>query len=110
MLNHTSNGHTIFLPEDTIQKMGHKLVMINPDSINRLFAIMTSFYPVKMENLPKIPELIHIQSDTLPECYGVTSDNAFEKFIQNLNDSVDLITKNDFLRRNAINSYRFTLS
>ena len=110
MITHTDGCITISLPNTTKEQLGTKLVLINPISINNLFSSMAEHYPVKLENLPDIPEFINIQSKQLPEHYAVVSQDSFSQFIMDLESSVDLITRNEFISKHKINSHSFDIS
>lgn len=108
LIKHESGKHSFYINENVIQELGHRLVLVNPEAINRIFDTMVKHYPVKSDELPKFDKLINIESETLPNHYAVCSQDDFDLFIKELNKT-DLITKNDFLINHKINSYSFTL-
>lgn len=108
LIKHENGNHSFYLKEEVVQELGHKLVLVNPERIKRIFDTMVKHYPVQSDSLPTLDKLINIDSETLPNHYAVCSQESFDLFIKELND-IDLITKNDFLVNNKINSYHFTL-
>lgn len=111
--NHTlefkSGGHTIYLPFNTTAKLGNKLTIVNPESIEKTFNTLVEHYPVKRESLPKLGTTLTYKSKTLPETYVVCSTHDFQQFIKTLKENVDLITINDFLKSYPINCFDFEL-
>lgn len=109
MITYTSEGLTILLPESTPTVLGKKLVLVNPERIEALFKTLVSFYPVKLEALPVLDNTLKIESEKLPKTCVVCSESDFQTFVDNLKESVDLITYNDFLINHPINTYHFSI-
>lgn len=108
-LEFTSGGHTIFLPFNTTAKLGNKLTIVNPESIEKIFNTLVEHYPIKRDSLPKLGTTLTYKSKTLPKTHVVCSTHDFQKFIKTLKENFDLITINNLLKNQPIGGFNFEI-
>lgn len=109
MISFKSEGHTIKLPENTPEVLGHDLVLINPLSIKKLMDRLVDVTPVSRDELPVLCQSLPIESETLPEIYQICSSSEFDQFILDLKLSIDLITLNEMLSKKPITTFYFSI-